>query len=63
MRSVSERVTETETCFRGRSPFIEISGSKFETQSPEFERDLYDFGQDHGGIPRAAALLEYIFDC
>ena len=31
-------------------------------QSPDFERDLYDLGQDHGGTRRAAELLKYIFD-
>ena len=30
-------------------------------QSPDFERDLYVLGQDHGGTRRATELLEYIF--
>ena len=25
--------------------------------------EMYDLGQDHGGIPWAAELSEYIFDC
>ena len=46
----------------GQSPLLGIGGSKVGTQSPDFEWDLYDLGQDHGGTRRAAELLKFIFD-
>ena len=58
--SVSESDTKTETQTLGQSSFMGIGGSKFGTQSPDFERDLYDLGQDHYETRWAAELLEYI---
>ena len=46
----------------GQSLLLGIGGSKVGTQSPDFERYLYDLGQDHGGTRRAAELLKFIFD-
>ena len=37
-----------------QSQLLGIEGPKVGTQSPDFERDLYDLGQDHGGTRRAA---------
>ena len=42
---------ETKTQFLEQSPFIGIRKSKFGTNSPDFERELYDLGQDHDGTP------------
>ena len=35
---------------------------KGRNQPSDFERDLYDLGQDHAGTPRAAELLKYILE-
>ena len=46
----------------GQSPLLGIGWSKVGTQSPDFERELYDLGQDHGETRWAAELLKFIFD-
>ena len=33
---------------------------KIRNQSPDFERDQYYLGQDHGGTPQAAELFELL---
>ena len=60
--NVSRSDTNTGTQIVGQAPLLGIGGSKFGTQSPDFERDLYDLGQDHIGTRRAAKLLKFIFD-
>ena len=60
--NISRIDTKTGTQHFGQSPLLGIGGSKVRTQSPDFERYLYDLGQDHGGTPRAAELLKFIFD-
>ena len=35
---------------------------KGRNQPSDFERELYDLGQDHAGTPRAADLLKYILE-
>ena len=60
--NVSRIDTKTATQIFGQSPLLGIGGSKVGTQSPDFERELYDLGQDHGGTPRAAELSKFIFD-
>ena len=59
--NVSRIDTNTLTQIFGQSPLLGIGGSKVGTQSPDFERELYDLGQDHGGTRRAAELLKFIF--
>ena len=54
--------TNTVTQIFGPSPLLGIAGSKVGTQSPDSDWELYDLGQDHGGTPRAAELLKFIFD-
>ena len=60
--NVSRISTNTVTQIFGQSPLLGIGGSKVGTQSPDFERELCDLGQDHGGTRRAAELLKFIFD-
>ena len=60
--NVSRIDTNTVTQIFGQSPLLGIGVSKVGTQSPDFERELYDLGQDHGGTRRAAELLKFIFD-
>ena len=60
--SVSWIYTNTVTQIFGQSPLLGIGWSKVGTQSPDFERELYDLGQGHDGTRRAAELLKFIFD-
>ena len=60
--NVSRIDTNTVTQILGQSPLLGIGGSMVGTQSPDFEWELYDLGQDHGGTLRAAELLKFIFD-
>ena len=60
--NVSRIDTNTVTQIFGQSPLLGIGGSKVGTQSPDFERELYDLGEDHDGTRRAAELLKFIFD-
>ena len=60
--NVSRIDTNTVTQIFGQSPLLGIGWSKVGTQSPDFERELYDLGQDHGVTRRAAELLKFIFD-
>ena len=60
--NVSRIDTNTVTQIFGQTPLLGIGWSKVGTQSPDFERELYDLGQDHGGTRRAAELLKFIFD-